>query len=253
MTASLSLKGHSSTLSRLVHQQAELCTLKSFTHKERSEVDIRVAQEIKNHLDLIKGNGQQIQSLSDGLISLSLQHEKLRMQTATDRQKLLVEFENLREDILSSMKDMKERLIQAERKLFEVLDAFNDLKEKVALEFITQQEFERVLDPLQNKVLNLQHNETVRTDYFNMAVEMVRNQFKDQLEKVKEELTPKIPEVDPVKAQIDERFKVWKIDFDGLVKEIAILKKAVHYDQKKFENVYTLIDRLKEGSKCQEA
>jgi hypothetical protein len=37
------------------------------------------------------------------------------------------------------------------------------------------------------------------------------------------------------------------VDFDGLVKEIAILKKAVAYDQKKFENVYTLIERLKAG------
>lgn len=234
-------------LSRQVHQQAELYTLKSSTLKQRSEVDIRVAQEIKNHLDLIQGNGQKIQSLSEDFISLSIQHEKLMAQTASDRRKLLVEFENLREEVLSFSKQMTHRLGEAETKLFEVLDAFSDLKEEVAIQLLSREEFEKVLDPLQNKVMRMEGHQQVREDYFNMALEMIRNQFRDHVEQVKVDLTPKIPEVDPVKAQLDERFKVWKIDFEGLIKEISLLKKAVAYDQKKFENIYTLIDRLKAG------
>jgi hypothetical protein len=41
---------------------------------------------------------------------------------------------------------------------------------------------------------------------------------------------------------MEDKFQDFKVDFDGLVKEIALIKKAVAYDQKKFENVYTLIE-----------
>ena len=67
------------------------------------------------------------------------------------------------------------------------------------------------------------------------------------LSQAKKELTPVEPEIDPVQQMIDERFNVFKIDFDGLVRELAILKRAVAYDEKKFENIYTLIERLKGG------
>jgi hypothetical protein len=54
----------------------ELYTLKTFTPKERSEVDIRIAQEIKNHQDWMYEIGQSIRILKEGLAGLSVIHER---------------------------------------------------------------------------------------------------------------------------------------------------------------------------------
>lgn len=221
--------------------------MKTSTPKQRSEVDIRVAQEIKNHRDLVYDQGQRINSLKEGLGALAILHERAMAKTESDRKDLLIEFENFREEILSSFKVMNQRLGDLETKLFKILDAFSDLKERVELKYLSREDFINIIDPIENRIDVLQHDNKAKFDYFNLAVEMMKNQFTDQIAVVKKDLTPQVPEVDPLKQQLDERMKSWKVDFDGLVTEIALLKKAVAYDQKKFENIYTLIERLKEG------
>jgi hypothetical protein len=37
----------------------------------------------------------------------------------------------------------------------------------------------------------------------------------------------------------------FKIDFEGVARELMMVKKNVAYGEKKFENIYTLIERLK--------
>lgn len=58
-----------------------------------------------------------------------------------------------------------------------------------------------------------------------------------------------MPEIDPVQVKIDEVKKVVKVDLDGVAKEIFLMKKAIVYEQKKIENIYTLIERIKAGKK----
>lgn len=223
--------------------------MKTSTPRGISDADLRAAQELKNDRDFKYETNQSIQSLAQGLAALTIKNEKAHSSSHSDRKALLIEFENLRESVLESMKEMDQRLGDVESKLFEVLDSFTDLKEEIVLKNLTKQEFYNAyvkevkhLDDLEKKVAE-------RGDYFNYALATIKAQFKQDIEVVKKDLTPVIPEVDPVDVKLDERFKVLKVDFDGLVREIAILKRSVAYDQKKFENIYTLIERLKEGMK----
>jgi hypothetical protein len=237
-------------LSNQLHLLAELYTLKTSTLKQRSEVDVRVAQELKNDKDFKYETNQSLQTLARGISALSEKHDKVQANSHSDRKALLIEFENLRESVLDSMKEMDQRLGDVETKMFEVLDSFTDLREEYELRYLTKQEFYDAFVPEVKALDDIQQKMIKDKDYFNFALSTLKNQFKQDIQVVKEDLTPKIPEVDPIKAQLDERFKVFKVDFDGLVREIGFLKKAVAYDQKKFEHIYTLIERLKEGDLC---
>lgn len=219
--------------------------MKTFTPKDRSEVDIRVAQEIKNHKDLLYEAHQKINALNEGVISLSLAHEKSRNEFSRQAQSVLISFENLRESVDDVLKQVGKRLGDAESKLFEILDEFNELKEEVAISHIDKEQFESLFDELENRIVSNHLKQAQKNDSLNNYVQNLQQKATEDLRTLREELAPKEPEIK--KEDLEKKFDVWKVDFDGLVKEIAILKKAVAYDQKKFENVYTLIERLKAG------
>lgn len=221
--------------------------MKTFTPKERSEVDIRVAQEIKNHNDFIYNTGQEIDRLKGNIVSLAIQHDKVVAESGSNRRALLIEFENLKETVVETVHQMKQRLGDMESKVSHVLESFSDLKQEFHNQLMIQNELITLIHSIDQALSSVQNQQGSQKEYFNYAISLLKNQVEEKVEEVKKELTPKPPEVDPIKQQLDERFQVWKVDFDGLIREIAILKRAVAYDQKKFENVYTLIERLKGG------
>ncbi len=221
--------------------------MKTSTPKGISKADFQAAQQKKDSIDFINHTNQGLQTLSTAIISLSIQNEKVMAKTGSDHKALLIEFENLKEVVLKSIQKMDQRLGDFESKIANLLNHFNILSEEISLKYLPKQEFydSHVLDV--KNVEDLQREMIERKDYMSFAISTLKSQFKQDLEVVKKELTLKPQEVDPIKQQLDERFKILKIDLDGLMKEIELLKKAISYDQKKFENVYTLIERLKEG------
>lgn len=216
------------------------------THK-KSEVELRVAQEIKNHQEWQYNVGQSLLNLGDQILSLSKRIEGDMAKNVSDRTSVQIGFENLKEEIVSEVKQINQRLGDVESKLFELLQDFIDLRDRVELEYLTRGDFITALAPEVRKIDLVERELTLKADYFNLAVHSVRQQFKDHIEQVKKDLTPVVPEVDPVDTKLNERFKVFKVDFDGLMKEIAVIKNNVAYGEKKFENIYTQIARLKEG------
>lgn len=224
--------------------------MKTFTHKERSEVDIRVAQEIKNHNDLMYETHQKINALNEAMISLSRQHEKSKAKSANDHQSLLIEFENLKSQVDKRFKDLVDRIGAVESLLLQSLSKFKEIKEEVNLDCLKKAEFEEALANLDSLVVSHHLTQCLKNDNFNKYLQQLKDKAEQDIEKLKKEIDSKPSVVDPIKKHIDERFSAWKIDVEGLVKEIALLKKSVSYDQKKFENIYTLIERLKEGKEC---
>lgn len=221
--------------------------MKTFTPKKRSEEQIREEQEAINQKNWMYETGQSINFLLDGLRKVSTFQENLVAKSASDRKEVLIAFENLKDSVDRIQKEVNRRVGDAEKKLFEILDQFNDLKEEVSLHYLSKEDYEEAISKIERTVsANHLHN-TLKNDGFYHNLTQLQAKATEDLRLLREELTPKQPEIDPIKSQLDERMAVWKVDFDGLVREIALLKKAVSYDQKKFENVYTLIERLKEG------
>lgn len=215
-------------------------------HK-RSEVDLRVAQELKNHQDFIYDTNQALQNLSQNMLSISQLFQKVVNKSESDRKEVLVFFEILKEMVTKKCEELNQRVGNLETNYAALRDSIWDKCEEFTSDFVSKDELIAFTTPKWEELDTLQEDLVTNKNYFNTAVTNLRSYAKDQAETLRKELTPVIPKVDPIKKQLDERLSVFKVDFDGLVREIALLKKAVAYDEKKFENIYTLIERLKAG------
>lgn len=237
-------------LSKPLHLLAEPYTLKTFTPKGKSDQQIKEEQDLINARRFEYDTNQKLQNLSQELVSLSLMHDRLMSKGEGDRKLLLIEFENLQRFVHDCLHKMDQRIGDIETKLCEIRDLFSDFKDEIEADYLTREDFVTRLTPEARKIDLLEKDLINKHEFINLAIYQLKIHVKDQVDSVKNELTPVKPDADPVDQKLDERFKIFKIDFDGLIKEIALLKKAVAYDQKKFENVYTLIERLKEGKVC---
>ncbi len=65
------------------------------------------------------------------------------------------------------------------------------------------------------------------------------------IEKAKQDILSAPSEAQQVKKELDEKMSIDRVDFCGVMKELQIIKKENFISQKKFENIYTLIDRIK--------
>ena len=200
--------------------------MKTFTHKDRSELEIRVAQEIKNHQDWMYEVGQSINLLKEKFVSLSQQQDSLAAGNANDHKSLLIAFENLKESVHKKFTDLVDRIGVVESNLYNLAANFRSLKEDVSEDFIKKESFEEALSNLESVVVSHHLTHTLKNDNFNQYLQQLKGQAIQDLEKLRQDLAPKPSQFDPIKEQVDERFKTWKIDFDGLVKEIALLKKG---------------------------
>ena len=215
--------------------------------KGKSEEEIRSFQEIKNSQDCQYNINQRLNALHEGINSLSLKHEKLIAKSESDRKQFEIDVENLRDSMVSALTQMNSKLGEIDFFVNQIiLRDFQSIQKEIE-QHLRKDEFFKCVESIYQTIMRLDHKLTLKNDNVQTDIGQLKERLKLDLENLKSQLTPSPPEVDPIKAQLDERFAIFKVDFDGLIKEIALLKKAVTYDQKKFENIYTLIGRLKEG------
>lgn len=222
-------------------------TLKMFTHKDRSEVDIRVAQELKNNKDFIYQTNQSLQALNHCMASIRDEHANAVARFSSERAQLLITFENFSEDLTKQTKDLTQKVGDVETKLAKVLESISDIHAEMSMQYVTKDNFINTTYPQSKKIDKVESDLIARHDSLGIALATMQQRINVRIEDLKKELTPVTPQIDPIKKQIDERLEVFKVDFDGLIREISLIKKDVSYGQKKFENIYTLIERLKEG------
>ena len=217
------------------------------THK-KSEVDLRVAQELKNNQDFIYQTNQSLQGLNHAIISLSLQHERVIAKTESEKKDLLIEFEKICEKVNKKLHGIDQRIGDLETKCDKDVDDIKFIINEMMRSFISTNTFSQHANNFDSRLKEICNLLAKHIDASSSAHGNIYNRIQSEISKVRSDLTPVIPEVDPVQKIIDERFAIFKVDLEGLVREISILKKAVAYDEKKFENIYTLIERLKAGN-----
>ncbi len=220
--------------------------MKTFTPKGISQVDLKISQDIKNHEDWMYEIGQSIRTLKEGLVDLANTHQKDISKVESDNKSVLIAFENLQEKVLKKLNDLSQRVGDLDTICMHIhLDIENKLHE-FSKTYVKKEEVIKDSELILLNIKQLEEKNKIEKDYLETEFVKVRNLINDQIQNIGKQI-PSIEEFKPLKNQMEEAFKIFKVDFDGLIKEISLLKKSVAYDQKKFENIYTLIERLKEG------
>jgi len=213
-------------------------------HK-KSEVDLRVAQELKNNQDFIYQTNQSLQNLSVAIDSLSTKIEK-RLNGVENRQAAMERvFENLNNDVLEHFKVSKSVINDISEYMLKSVNSFSKQLENVRLSTpdkdVTTSCFDLIMGLYRGLIDDIQ---IIRENISSRQGE-IQGKILDTADKLRKELTPVKPDIDPLEAYINEKISNMYVDFAGLKQEIAILKKSSYYSEKQFEFMVTQLERIK--------
>lgn len=231
-------------LNRLQHQLVEQFTLNLSTPK-RSEVDMRVAQELKNNQDFIYQTNQSLQNLRRDMSFLTDKYKELFGEVGSNRKMIEIEFDTFCDKCNKYLYSMDKRQTDYQSLMSQAFQDAVDKASKMSSNTPTKDEVNMHVGKLSEWIISLQATFEKASNAITSSIQHLKSSFKSETDAIRKDLTPVTPEEDPVKKEVDRQLKDFRVDFQGLVQEIERLKKASAYDQKKFENLYTLIERLK--------
>lgn len=213
---------------------------------QRSEIDMRVAQELKNNQDFIYETNQSIQTIGFRLIDLSSNTEKQVTKLQNELKNIQIEFEKLSEkvnddwcDAVSLIRTLGDviKKIDNEMQNWQIAVVGNSEKIKEVeneLDVIVedQRNIESNIDRLESLIISM---DRTTKNHINASIDVLRNDMKQM-----------IPSFKPLEEHISLKIAEFNTNFEGLMKEIRLLKTSQNYNEKKFENIYTLIHRLQD-------
>jgi len=208
------------------------------------QFELLTKQEIKNHNDQILASNIAIKKLNEELISLKMD--------SSSNWRAIVEMINgeisdqskIKEDIrkLNSKFSKKEKesavIVDRNYREMSTLDQSIETTYKLAKEH--SKELEGLVDYRDSLADKYEKQKQVVIASINQA----KTQLRNEIAKTKEEILSIPSEALEVKKELSEEIATYKIDSEGLMKEIKILKKEKFIQDKKIENLYTLIERL---------
>lgn len=213
----------------------------------KSEVDLKVSQVIKNNQDFMYGTHQSIQNINNAIVALSLQNEKLQNKLENSVKAVQIAFENLDERVGYVLKNCTSTVGECVTDVNHLSVDVNKTLHSMRSEFISKEEFNTFCRYIECKV------SAVR-DFLENIIEkqkMYESNLKSKIDQSvgseSQKIRQEMPDLRPLQEYIDSKFEILRNDFGGLMKEITLVKKDTYYQQKKIENLYTLIDRLKSG------
>lgn len=71
-----------------------------------------------------------------------------------------------------------------------------------------------------------------------------RHNLDKEIDKFKKYLNEKPSEIEPIKKELEKKIEIASVDRDGVMKEIAVVKKSLLITEKQIENIYTLLERV---------
>ena len=207
--------------------------------------ELVVQQEIKNYQDSFNNVLNSINELRDSLDSLrsevSCKFAKIQSSQGT----LASEIYSIKEHSLSTS-DILNRSINDQRVLNErinckILDIESENIQKHNA-FIRNKDS---LDVLDRNIHRIENSFEKNIISINQNLDDLFKRFMSALDKNKRDIMELPSESSLIKRDLEEKIASHSVDVVGIMKEIQIFKRENYITQKKLENIYTSIERLK--------
>lgn len=213
----------------------------------RTEVEKRVAQELKNNQDFIYSTNQWLQNLT---VSFDGLKKEVSDQLAALGSKLKSQ------DIL--VENLEERTDVAIKKCSSIVDGFgakfSQFVQNVAEDL---RGFEcRYAHAGEHQALTaFAHEKAKHADqeidrleaHINSQIQRIESQVESKLQNLKKEILNRPSEFPEMKSSLNETLDAYKVDFNGISEKLEKSNKAIFICQKYIEDLYTNLERLKAG------
>jgi len=155
-------------------------------------------------------------------------------------------------DLLNENKSFRDSMAKLDSKCYEVHEKTN--KEVKALDNLANaihgkymlldkstSDLRLYLSSLEKKIEDIAKKLEVES-------ENTKNKIEKSIKNLKNEILSIPSKSEEVKDEFIKELSMYKVDNKGLLKEIKVLKKTVFVNEKKIEDLYTLIDRMKSSN-----
>ena len=88
--------------------------------------------------------------------------------------------------------------------------------------------------------------DTLKTSH-NLAISQAKQKAENDLNLAKNEILSQPSKIPEIQSFIQDKLDELRVETDGYLKDLLKVKRSQFVNEKKFENIYTLIERLKEG------
>lgn len=213
----------------------------------RTEIDIRVAQELKNNQDFIYQTNQSLQRHDNDIREISNDHDLIVAKFGSATKEILIDFENHSSGVNARLKKMETRLSEFERLSKASIDSIQARSDEACNSHMTVYEAEYRFNALADwaEVVNQKFEKL--TNAVAASISTLEGKMRHESNSLKDELSEMLVEEPNAKNEINDTISAMRVDLDGLKREIHLVKKDYAYDEKKIENLYTQIERLKNG------
>jgi sugar-specific transcriptional regulator TrmB len=204
-------------------------------------------QDERNIHNAIYDINQRMQGISNTISDLAIKHDRLLQRLESKIKELEIAFERFKFDVMQNCHQTSQAVgnnkTAIENLSKDTLNRFKDVESTYLPASSYISDYEVVIE----KIEDVKRSVEKKQDFFNEVVQQLRNHVAKEVETLRKELTVEKPEVDPIKKEVDDIIAAFRLDVKGFNKELILLKKSKAYNDKKFENIYTLIERLKES------
>ena len=209
------------------------------------EINQRIAQQSKNHRDEIYQLNQRMDQILSTVARIELRQSEKIAALESQIKQIEVYFENLEKGftkLTSTCKSETDSVSRDIKTLTELFSSHNDLIGKL----FRSVDLSKASHDVTSKRVDVLEKKNQRTELLmEMNNTSIRGKVDAILYEFQQDIEKKIPSLTPVCNRIDQKISEIDVDLAGFRRELELIKHDVHYGEKKFENIYTLIGRLR--------
>jgi len=210
------------------------------------EFELKTQQEIKNYHDVSLATNLSINKVNERLDTIrnSFGAEIEHLKSMMGKKDLL--YQQIREE-MTEFKGAFASFCSDFRKLNErdalYREQFREALEKI---FKMHEQLNTKSDKSVDSYLNAQNEFQKTTESFRHEVLLLRIKMAETIKKMKQEILDIPSEAKEVESRLSSELEMVRVDKEGVLREVAVLKRALFISEKYIEDLYTQIKRLKE-------
>lgn len=205
--------------------------------------DLEAKQEIKNYKNTVLSQNLAMNGLRDQISSLSNRIEsrcsflESKLESVERGLSSLELSDNkFREDIKRSIGDISSLLNKVGLKSDEIEVCLNE-------DCLAIEEIEGRLEFLADRQYKGIEERRLSKESINHDISQLRLFLIGRMDSIKCEILSRPSELDPIKESLNKELSIYKVNFDGVVRELEASKRSVYIMQKEIENIYNTMKR----------
>lgn len=211
------------------------------------QFELVVQQEIKNYNDNLNNVLESIRQLSKEIREVRETSQANYATIHSVQSNLISELDQLK-DAVKKMSEQCDRTfsdqsVVNERNALEMKDITGAFLNKISVDSNFQEKLREVWNHIRK--LESQHQDNQRM--INDNLDDILRRFRQEILKAKKEILDTPTEASLVKRELEEKIFSHIVDVAGIMRELRIYKHDNMVTEKKIENIYTLIERLKKS------